>query len=154
VFIKVTRLPLVFILTAAIVAVWTYAFRAPLTNILAGPMNGALSAILILVAFPGLRGPRVKLGSLAVYGSALLGTAEAIATGILPWPYHYLPGFSGLFFGVHGEGLLGIPGIVVGGVVAGTVVRRKGPPNKPLTVLPHGHRSIIERPGVRGRPAG
>jgi hypothetical protein len=147
VFFKATRLPLVFILTAAIVAVWMYAFRMPLTNMLAGPMNGAISSILILVALPGLRGPRARLGSLAVYVSALLVTAEAIATGILPWPYHYLPGFGGLFLGVHGEGLLGIPGIIVGGLVAGTVVRRKGPPNPLQRSIGRGRPPAAERQG-------
>jgi hypothetical protein len=122
---RIARIFLLLILTATTVLVWTFSFRMPMLGILAGPMNGALIGIAVLAGLPGRRGRQAQLLAFGLYGAAIFGVAGGTAGRLLPWPSdYYLPGYWGLFTGIHGEGILGVAGMLIGGVLAATISRR------------------------------
>lgn len=103
-----------------------------LMNIAAGPATGTLLAITALVGYPGCRGLRAQLVACSLYVASAL-FAGSIVGGLFPWPYADRRGLGVLFVGVHDEGLLGIGGVVLGGLVAAAAPRRKDRPTKPLS---------------------
>ena len=101
-------------------AIWSYGLQwSALLNLVTGPLNGFLSAR-AAVLLRGMSGAgRTRLLALGLYGAVLAVAAAALAGGVVPIAANGLqPSFSTVFLGVHGEGLLGLLGLLAGAAVA------------------------------------
>ena len=106
-------------------AIWSYGLQwSALLNLVNGPLNGFLSAR-AAVLLRGMSGAgRTRLLALGLYGAVLAVAAAALAGGVVPIAANGLqPSFSTVFLGVHGEGLLGLLGLLAGAAVAFLVFR-------------------------------
>jgi len=101
-------------------AIWSYGLQwSALLNLVTGPLNGFLSAR-AAVLLRGMSGAgRTRLLALGLYVAVLAVAAAALAGGVVPIAANGLqPSFSTVFLGVHGEGLLGLLGLLAGAAVA------------------------------------
>ncbi len=101
-------------------AIWGYGLQwSALLNFVTGPLNGFLSARAAVLLRGGPGTGRTRLLALGLYTAVLVVTAAALAGGFVPIAANgFQPSFSTVFLGVHGEGLLGLLGLLAGAALA------------------------------------
>jgi len=101
-------------------------------ELLTGPLNGFLSAGAAVFLRGGPGTGRTRLLALGLYTAVLVVTAAALAGGFVPTAANGLqPTFSTVFLGGHGEGLLGLLGLLAGAALALFAFRAHRPPDNP-----------------------
>jgi hypothetical protein len=98
--------------------IWVSALRAPFFNLFAGPLNGGLLGIAAIAGLPGGRGPRSQRSSLALYVGTMVVALLVTSAGLVPWLDEPPRPVRHVLLGVHGEGIPGLLGVVVGAFFA------------------------------------
>ena len=106
-------------------AVWILTARAPFFNLFAGPAVAALLVAAMLFAFPGPRGSAAQVGALLSYTGSYGAVLLATTAGLLPGAFGSARVSWASVAGVHGEGFLGILGLLTGAVLSFLLPRKR-----------------------------